>query len=125
MFALSDSIFAKQEKQAAQSLESLLAASSSDEKFEIIKIVGLLTEQLKSLLQVYGLLAQKKNQAEIAEILGWSSGRVFVNLKLVKNFDPIKAKTLLRSLLSIDRKLKTSEQNPKLLLNLFIHQATQ
>jgi DNA polymerase-3 subunit delta len=124
VFALSDSIINKQERQAFTILEQLLTQSGSDEKSSVIKIVGLLAEQLKALVSVSLLSKQKKSQEEMAEILGWTSGRVYINLKLAKNLDMSKAKELLALLLKIDKSLKSSDADPKLLINMFIHQAS-
>lgn len=123
VFALSDSIVNKQEQQAFTILEELLTAGS-DEKSSIIKIVGLLAEQLKALISVSLLSARRKGQDEMAEILGWTPGRVYINVKLAKNLDMAKARKLLALLLKIDQSLKSSDTDPKLLINMFIHQAT-
>lgn len=123
VFALSDSIANKQERQAFIILEQLLASAGSDEKSSIIKIIGLLAEQLRSLVSVGILSDRKKSKDELAQILGWTPGRVFINLKLAKNLDMAKARKLLLLLLQIDKSIKSSDADPKLLINMFIHQA--
>lgn len=119
IFELSDQIISGHKQQAFQTLENLMAGNPGDEKSEIIRIVALLAEQFRSLATVSSL-ADKKNQQEIAEMLGWSPGRVFVNLKLAKSIRFEKLKIYLGGLLSIDKSLKTSDSNPRLLLSMFL-----
>jgi DNA polymerase III subunit delta len=123
VFLLSDEINRKNKKKALKILEILLDNQNLDEKSAIIKILGLLAEQVRSLILVGTLAANKLSQGEIAEKLGWSSGRVFITLKHVGNADLIKLKNLLSQLVNIDEQLKSSDANPKLLIDLFITQA--
>ncbi|MBI4049556.1 MAG: hypothetical protein HY395_01940 [Candidatus Doudnabacteria bacterium] len=122
IFALSDQIIAGNKKQALQTMEYLLVAGSSDEKSETIRIVGLLAEQFRSLVTVSSF-SKHQNQQEIASLLGWSPGRVFINLKLANNISFEKLKQYLGRLLTIDQKLKSSDTNPKLLLSMFIQES--
>ncbi|HEV8601394.1 MAG TPA: hypothetical protein VGQ87_02230, partial [Patescibacteria group bacterium] len=122
VFALADNIMSGRENEAMLALENLLNAGA-DEKSEVIKLVGLLAEQLRSSLLVYLLKARNISQDEMAEALGWSPGRVFMVSKGLAKFDATKAKNLLNRLLLIDQSLKSSEASPRLLLDLFIHQA--
>lgn len=119
IFELSDQIISGHKDQALQVFENIMAANTSDEKSEIIRIVGLLAEQFRSLVTV-GSLSATKNQQEIADLLGWSPGRVFINLKLAKKTKFKKLKEYLANLLSIDKSIKTGEGNPHLLISLFI-----
>lgn len=122
VFVLSDSIMQGREKEALSALENLLNAGS-DEKSEIIKLTGLLAEQLRSSTLIYSLKARNISQEQMAEVLGWSPGRVFMVSKGMGRFDLTRAKNLLARLLTIDQSLKSSEASPKLLFDLFIHQA--
>lgn len=122
IFELSDEIIKGNKKQALQILENLITASAGDEKSEIIRIVGLLSEQFRGLITV-GSLAVKKNQQEIASLLNWTPGRVFMNLKLAKNLSQLKLKNYLSGLLAVDKLLKTSDSNPRLLLAMFVQSA--
>jgi DNA polymerase III delta subunit len=103
-------------------LEQFLKGSSAaDSKKEIIQIVGALASQIRSLI----LVQDFKNQSpgEIAKILGWKEGRVWINLKLAKKFSKERLLKLLADLKAIDLRLKTSEEPPKLLLTLFFQKA--
>ncbi|HYC79498.1 MAG TPA: hypothetical protein VEC17_00545 [Candidatus Binatia bacterium] len=120
VFALTDEISRKNKKGALNILENLLGQPSSDEKTATIKIIGLLAEQIRGMLVVKVLEGEGKNQAEIAESLGWSSGRVFVTLKNSTNQKIENLKRMLSMLTDIDLKLKSSDENPKLLIDQFI-----
>lgn len=125
VFALTDQIVAKSRQGAFQALENFLAGGSLDEKSAFIKIIGLLSDQLRSLL-VVSLLAQANFSSEkIAEKLGWSTGRVFVTNKNSKAINITKLKQLLNKLLLIDVALKSSDADPKLAIDLFLAQAVE
>jgi DNA polymerase III delta subunit len=125
VFALTDQIVARNRQGAFQALENFLAGANIEEKQSFIKIVGLLSEQLRSLLAVLLLSEAKLSQDQIAEKLGWTAGRVFITLKNSKNFPVAKLKQLLNKLLLIDVKLKSSEADPKLMVDLFLSEAVE
>jgi len=121
VFALSDQILNKNKAGALQVFETLMSTLGSDERSSILKIVGLLSEQVRGLIMVSKLSGL--SQVDIAEKLGWSSGRVFMVAKHARNSDVAKLAKLLNKLMHIDVSLKSSDLNPKLLLNLFIAEA--
>ncbi len=124
VFALTNEMVAKNQKGAFQALENFLDSQTLDEKSAFIKIIGLLSEQIRSLLVVF--LLQKSGQSNelIAEKLGWTSGRVFITSKNLKNISESKLKRLLAELLLIDQRIKSSDANTKLDIDLFLVQAT-
>ncbi len=124
VFALTDNIASGNRSGAFQALENSLSVSSGEEKGAFIKIVGLLSEQVRSLLNVTLLKDEGLSEAQIAEKLGYSSGRVFVLSKNARNFSPDRLKKLIMELTRIDQALKSSDANPHLLLDLFIAKAT-
>lgn len=124
VFALTDQIVAKNVKGAFQALENFLFTATAEEKITLIKVVGLLSEQLRSLLIVGLLLKDGQTNEQIAETLGWSSGRVFVTAKNLKNASLSKLKQLLAQLMLIDNRIKSTDANVKLDLDLFLVQAT-
>ncbi len=104
-------------------LEQMIAtAPATDSKDRIIQIVGALASQIRSLLLVKDL-EREHQSAEIAKILDWQAGRVWINLKLAAKFNKEKLIQLLLDLKAIDFRLKTSEEPPKLLLTLFFQKA--
>ncbi|MGE5298353.1 MAG: DNA polymerase III subunit delta [Acidobacteriaceae bacterium] len=120
VFDLSDALFEKDRKRALAIAENLFMDRSMDEKAVAIKIVGLLAEQLRSLLLVGSLKAKNLTNQEIAESLGWGSGRVFVLAKKIPQAGLAKIKAMVSRLLAADLALKTSDQNPKLLIEQFL-----
>jgi DNA polymerase-3 subunit delta len=120
VFDLSDTIFGKNKKRAMELLENLFADQSSDEKATAIKIVSLLSEQVRALLLVMILKTQKLDNDAIAETLGWSSGRVFMVSKQMNTVKSDQLRKMIQELLKIDLKLKSSDVNPKLLVDSFV-----
>ncbi|OGE82803.1 MAG: hypothetical protein A3B10_03805 [Candidatus Doudnabacteria bacterium RIFCSPLOWO2_01_FULL_44_21] len=120
VFNLSDNLALHNQEAAFQSLENYLETATGDEKSAFIKITGLLAEQFRSLLLINLLQAKQLTNAQIAEKLGWSSGRVFILTKHSKNFSKASLIKLLGQLLVVDQKIKSTDANPRLLLDMFI-----
>lgn len=122
IFHLTDFVGAGQIPQALSVLEKMLGnAASSELKGQFIQIIGALASQLRSLLLVKEL--EGRDTGEIAKILGWKEGRVWINLKLAKKFEKQKLARLLADLKAINSRLVTTEEPPKLLLSLFFQKA--
>lgn len=119
VFALSDAVVAGDKKTALNVLEGLMNNDNMDDKALAIKLIGLLSEQVRSLL-VVKILRQTMDQNEIAEFLGWSPGRVFITLKNSAAANLDKLKQLLHRLLLADAQVKSTDVNAKLLLDLLI-----
>ena len=124
VFNLTDQVVAGHQKGAFVALENFLASQTAEEKNSMIKIVALLSEQIRSLLVVLLLQQQGLSNDEIAEKLGWSSGRVFVTAKNLRNASSQKLKQLLTNLMQIDYRIKSSDTNNKLDIDLFLAKAT-
>ena len=124
-FDLTDEISNNNKIKAFAILENLLGNSTTEEKIAVIKILGLLAEQVRSLILVKLCLQEKMNPGEVAGKLGWSSGRVFVVSKHAQKIPLEKLKKLLNKLLALDLSLKSSETNPRLLMDLFINAAIE
>ena len=120
VFNFSDSLAAKDRRQAFAALANFLAGAAGDEKSAFIKIVGLLAEQFRSLLLLSTLQAAGLDGAAIAEKLGWSSGRVFMVSKRAGSFAPDVLHRILARLLAIDLAIKSTDANPRLMLDQFI-----
>lgn len=123
VFALSDRILERDRRGALRVLEELFGSGEADEKSVAIKLVGLLSEQLRSLATVALYKSAGLSQDEMAERLGWSPGRVFVTLKNASRIDLLKLKLMLRKLLQVELTLKSSDASPKLLLDRWIVEA--
>jgi DNA polymerase III subunit delta len=120
VFNLSDTIFKKDKTRALKMMEGLFEEQSADEKSTAIKIVALLAEQVRALLLVLVLKDKNMNNDQIAEALGWSSGRVFMVLKQSGSVTLKSLTQMLKNLLEIDLSLKSRDVSPKLLLNSFV-----
>jgi DNA polymerase III delta subunit len=120
VFALSDELIRQNKKGALEVLERLMDDDNQDEKAVAIKLLGLISEQVRSQLVVSLLKQQQMNQDEIAKTLGWSSGRVFIMLKHSNGVDYEKIKSLLANLLKVDALVKSQDINPKLLIDMLI-----
>jgi DNA polymerase III delta subunit len=92
----------------------------AQEKTLAIQINGALASQIHSLLLIKNV---KGSAQEMAKILDWKEGRVWINLKLAKKFTTEKLKKMLWDLKQIDLRAKTSDEPINLLLSLFIQKA--
>lgn len=123
IFDLTGAVAEGEAEGAAKILERITAgAGASDLKNRIIQVVGATASQIRSLLLVKDLEGQ--DPREIAKALQWKEARVWINLKLAKKFRKERLIQLLSDLKAIDFRLKTSEEPPKLLLNLFFQKAS-
>ena len=96
--------------------------SGGEEKGAVIMLNALLAEQFRGVAIVQDLLAQKKSEAEILEILGWKSGRLFIMSKVASRFSKLSILELLAKLKALDEELKTGSVPPRVLLDLIITQ---
>ncbi len=125
VFSLTDSFASGDVRGSVVFLERLLmGGTASDTKTQTIQIVGALAAQLRSLLLVKDL-EDRHTAGEIAQILSWKEGRVWINQKLSKKFTGDRLQKMLRDLKAIDLRLKTSEESPKLLLSLFLQKGAR
>lgn len=120
VFSLTNAIAEGQATEAVKILEELVEEGTTQQKTQIIQIIGALASQIHSLLLVKNVSGSPQ---EIAKILGWKEGRVFINTRLAKKFTTEKLKKLLSDLKQIDLRAKTSDEPIKLLLTLFIQKA--
>lgn len=120
VFALTDEIAKKNSQSSLKILEQLLSQPAADEKNAIIKIIGLLAEQVRAMLVVKTLQSEGKSQQDIADALGWSSGRVFITSKNSTSQKTDNLSKMLGQLTEIDSKLKSTDESPKLLIDQFI-----
>ncbi|MFA5991533.1 MAG: hypothetical protein WC794_04795 [Candidatus Doudnabacteria bacterium] len=96
--------------------------SGGEEKGAVIQLNALLAEQFRSVAIIQDLLAQKKSEAEILEILTWKPGRLFIMSKVATRFSKQSVLGLLTKLKALDEELKTGSVPPRVLLDLIITQ---
>lgn len=120
VFALTDELVKKDRRKVFEILEQLLGQSNTDEKSSVIKIVGLLAEHIRSLLLIKIMQEARLAPEAMADKLGWSSGRVYVLTKNAAAQSLPQLRKLVDRLAEIDLKLKSSDDNPRLLLDQFV-----
>jgi DNA polymerase III delta subunit len=120
IFELTDAVFKKDLKASLNIVENLFKDQTLDDKAAAIKITGLLAEQARSLLLIILLKEKKLSNQEIAEQIAFSPGRVFMLAKMSERVGVNFLKRVLFGLREIDLALKTSDQNPKLLIERFL-----
>ena len=123
IFALTKSLGEKNTATARKLLDELLDASqqnSTDLKSKAIGILGALAFQFRSLLQLLSAKGQESSAYGLAQTLGWHSFRVQANMKLLHYFSGEELREIMKKLLEIDRKFKSSSLPPKVLLSQFI-----
>jgi DNA polymerase III delta subunit len=120
VFALSDAVVAQNKKQALEILEILMREENSDEKSMSIKLLGLITEQIRSLLVVS--LLKSKTWTKTRLRVSWAGVRAgYSSLsKTAPSHGLINSKNSMARLLEADALIKSSDTNPKLLIDLLI-----
>ncbi len=122
VFLLTTALGKKDLKNSLRCLNELLDANQSkaaDARGRALMIVGALAGQFRSLLQ----LASAKDEGgagQLADALGWSPWRVRANLPLLQNYSKPKLREILKHLLQIDKRMKSTGLPPKVLLSRFI-----
>lgn len=120
LFALLDFIGSKNKPQAIRVLQNYYDSSSEDEKVLTIRLVALLSDQLRSLLIVKQLSAQNLSEQQILQATGWKTGRLFVMKKIGRNFNDAQLSGALTKLYNLDKELKTSTLPPRPIIDLIV-----
>lgn len=123
VFDLTNAIADNQKQKAWELLAGFLSGKTgADEKGAIIQLNALLAEQFRNVAAVQDFLANKKTEAQILELTGWKSGRLFVIKKIAGKFSAKKVLDFLKKLSALDEEIKTSSTPPRVLLDLIISQ---
>lgn len=120
MFALTNAIAAKNKKLAMQLLNEYFDTESGDEKANAIKVTALLSEQFRSLQIALDASTRRLPEAEVLNMTGWKSGRLYIMNKTARNFTIPKLAQALSKLENLDRELKTGSMPPHVVLDLII-----
>lgn len=89
--------------------------------FEPLAIIGLLASQLRIIYQVKVLEKKRMNASEIATTLGEkNSYRVKKTMELTRYYTERELLSLMQQLADMDLKIKTTDTDPNLLIELFI-----
>ena len=120
LFALLDAIGTKQKARAVVLLQQYYESGSEDDKQLTIRLVALLSDQLRSLLITKDLVSQGLSDQQILAATGWKSGRLFVMNKLGRNFSTEQLSAALTKLYNLDKELKTSTMPPRIIIDLIV-----
>jgi DNA polymerase III delta subunit len=96
--------------------------NENEEKSGIIHLNALLAEQMRNLLLIQNCIENKYSDAQILDLTGWKSGRIFILKKLAQKIKPAKILGILPKLEALDEELKTSQTPPRVLWDLIVAQ---
>lgn len=121
--AVSDALARKDRKALYTALSRYYTqAEGGDDTTRTLQLVGLLAEQLRSLLLLQDALQRRMSEAEIVALTGWKPGRIFVLKKHVGGFRPDVLQSILTKLESLDLELKTTNTPARVVLELVLAQ---
>lgn len=115
IFHLTDALAAKDAQRSFKMLHDQLESGSHE-----LYVLTMLVRQFRILLQVKSILAQEPNSSTVAARLGIHP---FVAQKAVRDaqkFTAAELEKIYRQLMEIDAKIKTSQENPRLLFDLLV-----
>lgn len=119
VFLLTQALGKKDRRLIQKYLDELVGSGmlpAGDTKSKVLPILGALAGQFRALLQLASARRFASSPYELAQLLGWSSFRVQMNLPLLQNFSETKISLFLRQLQEFDRKIKSTNLPPKVLL---------
>lgn len=114
-FAFARALSEKNKKDALLKYKELL-----NYNIEPLNIVGLLASQVRIMYQVKVLEDRSLRNNEIADILGEKPFRIQKTAELTRYYTQKELLELMKQLQAIDIQIKTSDQDPNLLIELFI-----
>jgi DNA polymerase III subunit delta len=108
VFKLTNALGDKNKQLVLKHLHSYMDSDiATDEKSKVIAIVGLLSEQFRSMLMIKDAESQKISDSELAKITGYSPGRIFIYKKISKRFNEAKILEVLKKLEALDEETKS------------------
>lgn len=115
IFDLTDALALRNRKQALNLLHDLLSDGESP-----LKLLSIITSQVRTLLLVKELAQKGMRGAQIASALGMAPFIADKALRQVHNFTPAQLEDAYRQLLSTDAGLKRSRMTPEMALDLLV-----
>ena len=116
IFSIADGMVKGNIEGALKAAEDLFDSESADDKGVAIKIVGMLAQQFKSMLLVNLLSKNKMDTSSIARLLDWSPQRASAVSRSAASFSEQQSRAVLSELSQTDIKLKSTDQNPRLMI---------
>lgn len=120
IFALLNFIASKNKPQAIKLLKNYYESSGEDNTLLTIRLVALLSGQLRNLLIVKDLGAQGLSDQQILQSTGWKSERLYKIKNIAKNYSFAQLQSALTKLYSLDRELKTSTLPPRVIVDMIV-----
>lgn len=120
IFGLLNHVASGNKSLAMEAIKKYYQNSSEDDKVLTIRLVALLSDQLRSLLIAKQLSSQGLSEQQILTATGWKSGRLFVMNKLGRNFSEHQLNAGLTKLYNLDKELKSSTLPPRAVMDLII-----
>ncbi len=120
LFKLLDHIGNHQKSQAMHLLQRYYEASSEDEKALTIRLVALLSDQVRNLLLTKQMQTQRMSDPDILQQTGWKSGRLFIMKKLSAGFRESQLVSALNKFYNLDKELKSSTLPPRVIVDMIV-----
>jgi DNA polymerase III delta subunit len=109
IFIVTNAIADRKQTAAMKAIANFLErVPGADEKSKIINLSAILAEQFRGMYAFGSLVARGAGDAEIAEVTGFTPGRIFVYKKLAKSFTSQALREALRKFEALDAEVKTS-----------------
>jgi DNA polymerase III delta subunit len=120
IFKLLDSIANHRKAEAVGLLQRYYESTSEDEKILTIRLIALLSDQLRNLLLTKQLFAQNIPDQAILQQTGWKSGRLFIMKKLSAGFKESQLQSALTKFYSLDKELKSTTLPTRVIVDMII-----
>lgn len=114
-FALTNAIIDKNNSQVISIYHQLLESGK-----DVMQLIGLISKSFIDILVVGKLVNRGMKQADITNVLGMSSGRVFHLMKNAKNFSEEDVSDYIIRLAELDAKIKSGRIDPQSGMELFL-----
>lgn len=114
-FALSNAIIDKNNEQVISIYHQLIEGGK-----DVMQLISLVSKGFIDMLTVGKLVNRGMKQADIVNLLGMSSGRVFHLMKNAKNFNEQEVEDFIIRLSELDIKIKTGKIDPQSGMELFL-----
>ncbi len=120
LFSLLDQIGNRNKSGAIQLLEQYYETTTEDSKGATIKLVALLSDQLRSLLLTKEFEDKRITDKEILLTTGWKSGRLYIMKKLSKNYSREQLTSALTKFYNLDKEIKSSGMPPRVIVGMIV-----
>lgn len=120
IFTLLDHVANNRKPQAVALLERYYQATSEDEKVLTIRLVALLSDQMRNILLIKQLTSAKQTDTDILQQTGWKSGRLYIMKKLSARFSEKTLHAALNKFYNLEKELKSSTLPSRVIVDMII-----